>query len=93
MKRGLNLSYCSVERKPCIRWIEEVFKDCLCNLNDEVSFGLGIASLVCWAVAEIPQIITNFTTKSAAGVSLAFLSTWIIGDVFNLAGCILESAT
>ncbi|KAK4429130.1 putative vacuolar amino acid transporter YPQ1 [Sesamum alatum] len=93
MKGGLKLSYCTVERKPCMRWIEEVFKDCLCNLNDQISFGLGIASLVCWAVAEIPQIITNFTNKSAAGVSLAFLSTWIVGDVFNLVGCILEPAT
>ncbi|KAL2249686.1 UNVERIFIED_CONTAM: hypothetical protein Sindi_2442300 [Sesamum indicum] len=66
-----------------MRWIEEVFKDCLCNLNDQISFALGIASLVCWSVAEIPQIITNFTSKSATGVSLAFLSTWIIGSVLD----------
>ncbi|KAL0314761.1 UNVERIFIED_CONTAM: putative vacuolar amino acid transporter YPQ1 [Sesamum angustifolium] len=90
---GGKLSYCRAERKPCVRWIEEVFKDCLCNPNDQISFGLGIASLVCWSVAEIPQIITNFTSKSAAGVSLAFLSAWIIGDIFNLVGCILEPTT
>ncbi|KAI3465010.1 hypothetical protein Pfo_021673 [Paulownia fortunei] len=91
--KALKISYCPVERKPCIGWIEELFKDCLCNLKDEISFGFGVASLVCWAVAEIPQIITNYNSKSAAGVSLAFLSTWIIGDVFNLVGCILEPAT
>ncbi|KAL3840335.1 hypothetical protein ACJIZ3_024926 [Penstemon smallii] len=91
--KPLNLSYCPVEGKPCIGWIQELFKDCLCNLNDEISFAFGIASLVFWAVAEIPQIITNFNNKSAAGVSLAFLSTWILGDVFNLVGCILEPAT
>lgn len=51
------------------------------KLKGEISFGLGIASLICWAVAEIPQIITNFTNKSSTGVSLAFLSTWIIGSV------------
>ncbi|GFQ04222.1 probable vacuolar amino acid transporter ypq1 [Phtheirospermum japonicum] len=92
--KALKLSYCPpVERKSCIRWIEKLFKDCLCNRRDEISFGLGIASLVGWALAEIPQIITNFNNKSATGVSIAFLSTWIIGDVFNLVGCILEPAT
>ncbi|KAK6115400.1 hypothetical protein DH2020_007669 [Rehmannia glutinosa] len=93
MKLALKLSYCPVERKPCIRWIDKLFKDCLCNLKDEISFGLGIASLLGWAVAEIPQIITNFNNKSANGVSIAFLSTWIIGDFFNLVGCIFEPAT
>lgn len=71
--------YCPVERKACIGWIQEWFKDCLCNLNDEISFGLGVATLLCWAVAEIPQIITNFNNKSASALSLSFLSTWIIG--------------
>ncbi|XP_022894388.1 probable vacuolar amino acid transporter YPQ3 isoform X2 [Olea europaea var. sylvestris] len=91
--KQLKLSYCPKEGKSCIGWIEKYFKDCLCNLNDEISFGFGIASLICWAVAEIPQIITNFNNKSADGVSLAFLCTWIVGDVFNLVGCILEPAT
>ncbi|XP_052201046.1 LOW QUALITY PROTEIN: probable vacuolar amino acid transporter YPQ1 [Diospyros lotus] len=77
----------------CVRWVEEYFKDCLCNLTDEISFGLGLASLVCWGVAEIPQIITNFHNKSGHGLSLAFLFTWIIGDIFNLMGCVLEPAT
>ncbi|XP_027091845.2 vacuolar lysine transporter YPQ1-like isoform X3 [Coffea arabica] len=91
--KPLKLSYCSVGQKPCVRWVAKYFKDCLCNLKDEISFAFGIASLVCWAVAEIPQIITNFKSKSADGVSLAFISTWIVGDVFNLVGCILEPAT
>ncbi|XLS98227.1 hypothetical protein HN51_040962, partial [Arachis hypogaea] len=30
-------------------------------------------------IAEIPQIITNYTAKSAKGLSLTFLFTWIIG--------------
>ncbi|KAK9061826.1 hypothetical protein SSX86_019009 [Deinandra increscens subsp. villosa] len=88
------LSYCVKQNKPCVGWwVNKYFKDCLCNLNDEVSFGLGIISLVCWGVAEIPQIITNFRTKSSHGVSLIFLLTWIAGDVFNLVGCLLEPAT
>lgn len=93
MNSRLKELYSVVERESCIRWIEEVFKDSVCNLNDEISFGFGIASLVFWGVAEIPQIITNYRNKSAVGVSLAFLSSWIIGDIFNLVGCILEPAT
>ncbi|CAM8899967.1 unnamed protein product [Rhodiola kirilowii] len=87
------VAFCYKEGKPCVRWVEWYFKDCLCNLKDELSFGFGIVSLVCWGVAEIPQIITNFRTKSSHGVSLAFLMTWIAGDVFNLIGCLLEPAT
>ncbi|KAM0022473.1 hypothetical protein Hdeb2414_s0023g00628971 [Helianthus debilis subsp. tardiflorus] len=91
---GNSLSYCVEQNKPCIGWwVDKYFKDCLCNVNDEVSFGFGIISLVCWGVAEIPQIITNFRTKSSHGVSLIFLLTWIAGDVFNLVGCLLEPAT
>ncbi|XP_071710065.1 vacuolar lysine transporter YPQ1-like [Rutidosis leptorrhynchoides] len=87
------VSYCVQQNKPCIGWVDKYFKDCLCNFKDELSFGLGIISLVCWGVAEIPQIITNFRTKSSHGVSLLFLLTWIAGDIFNLVGCLLEPAT
>jgi uncharacterized protein with PQ loop repeat len=87
------LAYCGREGKPCVRWVEKYFKDCLCNIRDELSFGFGLISLVCWGVAEIPQIITNFRTKSTHGVSLLFLLTWVAGDVFNLLGCLLEPAT
>ncbi|KAL1333040.1 hypothetical protein HN51_061801 [Arachis hypogaea] len=86
-------SYCVRERKPCLRWVEKYFKDCLCNVKDDISFSFGLISLVCWGVAEIPQIITNFRTKSSHGVSLAFLFTWVAGDIFNLVGCLLEPAT
>jgi hypothetical protein len=89
----MQVSYCVKEQKPCLRWVEKYFKDCLCNLKDDFSFGFGLISLVCWGVAEIPQIITNFQTKTGHGVSLAFLLTWVVGDVFNLVGCLLEPAT
>lgn len=85
--------YCFKQRKPCVKWVQKGFKDCLCNLSDQVSFAFGLISLVSWGVAEIPQIITNFTNKSGHGVSLAFLLTWIAGDIFNLVGCLLEPAT
>ncbi|PON37445.1 PQ-loop repeat [Parasponia andersonii] len=89
----MSLSYCVKEKKPCVGWVEKYFEDCLCNFKDDLSFGFGLISLVCWGVAEIPQIITNFRTKSSHGVSLAFLLTWVAGDMFNLVGCLLEPAT
>ncbi|XP_039141949.1 probable vacuolar amino acid transporter YPQ1 [Dioscorea cayenensis subsp. rotundata] len=77
----------------CVKWVEKYFKDCVCNLSSEISFTLGLASLFFWAIAEIPQIITNFHSKSAHGVSLSFILTWILGDIFNLVGCLLEPLT
>ncbi|KAI8542348.1 hypothetical protein RHMOL_Rhmol08G0131800 [Rhododendron molle] len=88
-----SLAYCVKENKECVGWVEKYFKDCLCNPSDEFSFGFGLISLVCWGIAEIPQIVTNFRTKTSHGVSLLFLLTWIIGDIFNLVGCLLEPAT
>ncbi|KAH6832158.1 PQ-loop repeat family protein / transmembrane family protein, partial [Perilla frutescens var. hirtella] len=88
-----SVDYCVEEKKACIGWVETYFKDCLCNTSDELSFVFGLISLVCWGVAEIPQIITNFKSKSGHGISILFLLTWILGDIFNLVGCLLEPAT
>ncbi|KAG7011166.1 YPQ1, partial [Cucurbita argyrosperma subsp. argyrosperma] len=85
--------YCVKEQKACVGWVETYFKDCLCNLRDDMSFGFGVVSLLCWGLAEIPQIVTNFRTKSSHGVSILFLLTWVAGDAFNLLGCLLEPAT
>ncbi|XP_039137270.1 seven transmembrane protein 1-like [Dioscorea cayenensis subsp. rotundata] len=86
-------SSCSQVKNGCVEWVEKYFKDCVCNLSSEISFGFGLVSLFCWAIAEIPQIISNYHTKSGHGVSLALLLTWVIGDVFNLVGCLLEPVT
>ncbi|KAM3286315.1 putative vacuolar amino acid transporter YPQ2 [Capsicum chacoense] len=89
-----SIAYCVKKNKPCIvGWVNLYLKDCLCNVRDEFSFVFGLISLICWAVAEIPQIITNFRTKSSHGVSLFFLLGWVFGDIFNLVGCLLEPAT
>ncbi|CAK7340343.1 unnamed protein product [Dovyalis caffra] len=63
------------------------------NTKDGVSLTLGMISVLSWGVAEIPQIITNYKEKSTEGLSLAFLLTWIVGDLFNVSGCMLEPAT
>ncbi|KAJ0967690.1 hypothetical protein J5N97_024607 [Dioscorea zingiberensis] len=93
MRESWSSSCSSQEKKVCVEWVEKYFKDCLCNLSSEISFSLGLVSLFFWGIAEIPQIITNFHSKSAHGVSLALLFTWVLGDIFNLVGCLLEPFT
>lgn len=68
-------------------------KYCLCSTKDGISLTLGLVSVLSWGVAEIPQIITSYKEKSAEGLSIAFLMTWIVGDLLNLFGCMLEPAT
>ncbi|XP_057949149.1 uncharacterized protein LOC131144484 [Malania oleifera] len=77
----------------CLEWASSYLKYCLCSVEDEVSLTLGLVSVLSWGVAEVPQIITNYKEKSTEGLSIAFLTTWIIGDLFNLFGCLLEPAT
>eukprot|EP00252_Welwitschia_mirabilis_P003168 TRINITY_DN13252_c0_g3_i7.p1 TRINITY_DN13252_c0_g3~~TRINITY_DN13252_c0_g3_i7.p1 ORF type:complete len:412 (-),score=50.95 TRINITY_DN13252_c0_g3_i7:1356-2591(-) len=77
----------------CVRWVERYLGDCVCSLRDYFSLGFGLIGCISWAVSEVPQIFTNFKSKSTEGVSLLFLMTWVVGDVFNLVGCVLESST
>ncbi|KAG0462372.1 hypothetical protein HPP92_020848 [Vanilla planifolia] len=65
----------------------------LSRARDIIAMILGVVSVISWGIAEVPQIITNYKQKSTAGLSIAFLMTWIIGDIFNLVGCYLEPAT
>ncbi|XP_020530373.1 probable vacuolar amino acid transporter YPQ1 isoform X5 [Amborella trichopoda] len=93
MKKNTASSRSCSPQKECVSWVLKYFGDCLCNSRDSISFAFGLVSLVCWGVAEVPQIVTNCSTKATDGVSLAFLLTWVVGDVFNLVGCLLEPAT
>lgn len=77
----------------CWEWARLYINYCICSGRDQVSFLLGLMSVISWGVAEIPQIVTNYKEKSIEGLSLGFLITWIIGDLFNLFGCVLEPAT
>ncbi|XP_010525450.1 PREDICTED: uncharacterized protein LOC104803245 [Tarenaya hassleriana] len=77
----------------CSRWARESMKYCLCSVRDGLSLSLGFISVISWGVAEIPQIITNYREKSTEGLSIAFLTTWMLGDLFNVFGCLMEPAT
>ncbi|CAL9187755.1 unnamed protein product [Musa hybrid cultivar] len=77
----------------CSHWARIYLKYCLCSVKDGMALFLGTISIISWGIAEVPQIITNYRQKSTEGLSIAFLLTWVVGDLFNLIGCLLEPAT
>ncbi|KFZ13555.1 hypothetical protein V501_03635 [Pseudogymnoascus sp. VKM F-4519 (FW-2642)] len=56
--------------------------------NEALSGVFGSISLATWIFLLVPQLILNYTTGSADGISLAFLTVWLLGDITNLAGAI-----
>ncbi|KAL8711539.1 MAG: hypothetical protein Q9220_003949 [cf. Caloplaca sp. 1 TL-2023] len=49
---------------------------------------MGSISLVAWICVLMPQLAKNIKTRSAQGISLAFLTVWLIGDLTNLIGAV-----
>lgn len=47
-------------------------------------------SIACWVVVFSPQIVENFRRSSADGLSLTFLVVWLLGDIFNILGAVLQ---
>ena len=50
----------------------------------------GSISIACWVVVFSPQIIENFRRSSADGLSVTFIIIWLLGDVFNILGAVLQ---
>ncbi|KAJ4315208.1 hypothetical protein N0V94_006087 [Neodidymelliopsis sp. IMI 364377] len=48
----------------------------------------GSISLCAWIFLLVPQLIENYKSGSADGISLVFLAIWFVGDVTNLAGAL-----
>jgi hypothetical protein len=62
-----------------------------CSPRDAVSFFLGLANIVRWAVCGLPQILDNYRSDDAEGLSLTFIFAWLIGDIFNVVGCYISN--
>lgn len=61
------------------------------NLDITALSGIcGSISIACWIVVFTPQILENFRRHSASGLSLLFIIAWLLGDVFNILGAILQ---
>ncbi|KAL6159002.1 hypothetical protein ACJBU6_03095 [Exserohilum turcicum] len=56
--------------------------------QEALSGVFGSISLASWIFLLVPQLIENYTSGSADGISLAFLIVWFIGDITNLAGAL-----
>ncbi|KAI9664258.1 MAG: hypothetical protein M1831_002437 [Alyxoria varia] len=50
----------------------------------------GSVSIACWVVVFSPQIIENFRRSSAEGLSIVFVVVWLVGDVFNILGGVMQ---
>ncbi|CAI4055584.1 hypothetical protein SKDZ_02G2550 [Saccharomyces kudriavzevii ZP591] len=51
----------------------------------------GSISISCWIVVFVPQIYENFRRKSADGLSLLFIVLWLLGDIFNVIGAMMQN--
>jgi len=53
-----------------------------------ISTALGTLSILSWLFAQMPQIYKNYQIKSTAGLSIFFLTEWLLGDLTNLLGAL-----
>ncbi|CAK7226660.1 hypothetical protein SBRCBS47491_006305 [Sporothrix bragantina] len=58
------------------------------SIHDALSGIFGSVSLTAWICLLLPQLIQNYKSQSADGLSMAFLIVWLIGDATNLAGAL-----
>ncbi|KAF2743240.1 PQ-loop-domain-containing protein, partial [Sporormia fimetaria CBS 119925] len=57
---------------------------------DAISQICGSVSIACWIVVFSPQIIENWRRSSADGLSVVFITIWLLGDFFNIIGAVLQ---
>lgn len=69
--------------------VSATFDTCVPTALAFLSTLLGIFSIVSWLFAQLPQIFKNYTLKSASGLSIYFLTEWLLGDATNLFGALL----
>lgn len=72
-------------------WIYKYFGECITSTQQMLAFYVGLASILCWLVAQGPQLITNYKNGNADSLSALFLVQWLIGDSLNLIGSVLSN--
>ncbi|KIH94635.1 vacuolar membrane pq loop repeat protein [Sporothrix brasiliensis 5110] len=58
------------------------------TIREALSGIFGSVSLTAWICLLLPQLIQNYKSQSADGLSMAFLFVWLLGDVTNLSGAL-----
>jgi uncharacterized protein with PQ loop repeat len=64
------------------------FHTCIPSYLALISTLLGTCSIISWLFAQLPQIYKNYKLKSTSGLSVYFLTEWLLGDLTNLLGCL-----
>ncbi|KAI8891034.1 PQ-loop-domain-containing protein [Backusella circina FSU 941] len=59
--------------------------------KESIAHFFGYLSIACWIIVLTPQFKENYTQKDTGGVSMSFLVCWLLGDVLNLFGIILDN--
>ncbi|CAG9540796.1 unnamed protein product [Cercopithifilaria johnstoni] len=74
-----------------IKWILDVFGDCVDTNLKLIGFIIGFISLFLWLLPLIPQLLHNYRTKRCDGLSIYFILFWVVGDSCNTAGAVLTN--
>ncbi|KAK4192553.1 PQ loop repeat-domain-containing protein [Podospora australis] len=61
------------------------------GIGEALSGIFGSVSLTAWICLLLPQLITNYKSKSADALSMKFLFIWLLGDISNLSGALWTS--
>lgn len=72
-----------------IKWIYNLFGDCVSTTREKIGFGIGLSSTFIWMWAQIPQMVLNYRNKATDGISLGFLCLLVTGDLSNFLGIVL----
>jgi uncharacterized protein with PQ loop repeat len=79
----------SMSDESCIEWIKNIMGDCISTKWQQLGFALGLMSTLIWMYAQIPQLILNCRQRGVQGLSGAFCTLLVVGDLMNLTGIIL----
>eukprot|EP00762_Andalucia_godoyi_P002019 ANDGO_02523.mRNA.1 Lysosomal amino acid transporter 1 len=74
-----------------MEWAYAYLGTCAYTPAQRTSVFMGLASIGCWLVAQIPQVAEVFRTRDASGLSPKFIAAWFIGDSCNLIGTFLTN--
>ncbi|KAK8188902.1 PQ loop repeat-domain-containing protein [Phyllosticta capitalensis] len=79
--------YCAPENDFLLR-LSSTFHTCVPTNLALLSTLLGTFSIISWLFAQLPQVYKNYQLKSTSGLSIFFLTEWLLGDLTNLLGCL-----
>lgn len=81
---------CPGAEKLDAQWVHKAFGECVDTPLKYVAFFIGLSSILCWLVAQAPQMVTNCRLGIAdKALSFWFLLQWFLGDTTNLIGALL----